>query len=427
MNSIDSNSLSLSTYSSLVRPTMSLTARKATITEDVLIQAFSFLSFRDLGRMAQTAQAFRYVLMNNRDYEVFSPAIAMQLAGVAKLNNIEIDGEKDEWRGAFTTHGHKSMLLKAKTEAQIFSAYRSLQVFRIYEIDRYSRESIIAALQNCPNLTHLRTKDVHSLKDEELLEFLPYCKKLRALELGWAKELTGKAIEAIIQHCPNLTMLGIEDNDKLRDEHFEMLASKLPNLVSLKISRNRNLTDAAILPFTSTRDMVDLDVSCTRMTSITVESLAQRAGSLRSIGFFPEMSGPNLSDASWEALCTNCGPLQEAVLYDADLTDSALIALARRSPDLEKLIVTSNGALTDSSLTVVAARCPSLRTLEMTSCHRITDRTIDALHSLKKLERLEVDRGTALTVSSEALDRLRKANPVVHICGTLYNRAASTQ
>lgn len=422
MTSINNNCLSLSTDSSLVKPSnIQLKAGETTIPEDAVIQACSFLSFKDLARMAPTSRAFRYVLMN-RDNEVFSPAVAMQLARVKKLNNREVDGVWDKWSHKFSTHGYKSTLLKVKTEAQIFSVFHSLQIFQIFGCDSYSSESIIAALQNCPNLTYLKTESINILEEDELLEFLPECNKLRALELGWARNLTGKSIGAIIQCCPNLTMLGIEDNNNLQDEHFEMLAAKLPNLVSLKISRNSHLTDAALLPFISTRDMVDLNVSCTQITTITVESLAQRAGSLRSIGFSRGISSPDLSNAPWEQLFNNCGPLQKAVLDDVGLTDSALIVLARRSPDLEELNITSNDALTDSSLTVVASSCPSLKSLGMASCHLITDVTIDALHSLKKLEDLEVDRGTAIRVSHKAVERLGKTmKPDSRCTGFLYD------
>lgn len=404
-----------------VIPELSLTIGRRVLPEDLFIHACSFLSFKDLASLAPSSKRFRYVLMNNSDDRVYTPAVAVQVAELRTLRDSEIEG------GSFPIYGHKSTLLKVKDQAAIFTSYHSLEVLHIYD---YKNKTIILALQNCPKLNHLVFKCAHGMKDEELLELLPYCSRLRALDLGMSYDLTSNSLKAIIKHCPHLRRLCIKENKNIGDSDYEMLAKEMPELVSLNISRNEHLTDAAPIAFTSTRDMVDLDVSYTNVTFAVVESLSLRCSKLSTIRFSPKSFSDipvELSNAPWEVLFSKCGPLQDAYLDNVGLTENALIALADRSPGLEKLCVSSNDSLTDNSLTVVASRCLSLRELQMTSCHKITDRTIDALHRLTKLELLQVDSGRAIPVSIEAVNRLRAAKPSLYFSGSGINGSSFNQ
>jgi hypothetical protein len=168
--------------------------------------------------------------------------------------------------------------------------------------------------------------------------------------------------------------------------------------------------------------MVALDVSYNPVTSLTVQSLSKRAGSLRSVNFNPPWGDVRLKDAPWEDFCQKCGPLTVAMLEYVDLTDSALTALAKRSPNLQQLSVSGNKSLTDASFVEVANSCPSLQILEMTTCHKVTDKTIEALHSLKQLKSLRVDLGNALPVSRKAIARLtNEINPKLLHLGSIYD------
>lgn len=192
------------------------------------------------------------------------------------------------------------------------------------------------------------------------------CPKLHTIDLC-STDITDIAVRAIAQHCSQLLNLNIDNCMSLTNTSLNSLAQHSTRLQTLHLARNEDFTDEA---------MVEVSTRCTDLQVLCIADCY------------------NISDISLVSLASSCRHLVDLDLQYTALTDNTLNALADFSTQLRNLNISQCNGFTESAIIAVILRCPQLESLDLSFTSNVTSQVLDALgHYCTNLVYLNLCRG----------------------------------
>jgi len=240
---------------------------------------------------------------------------------------------------------------------------------------------LLTILQKNRNLENLDLRLNTGLTDLSLTE-LTQCQKLRRLYLS-SLNVSEACLINIVQHCTQLSDLAISIRDlHLGNEFFEAISQHGQHFHILGFYR-AHIDEQALVPiFPNLRNLRELDLGETLISSDTLHAIAQNCPQLRKIWLdsiaFTSNALIDLLRACThlESLCIKNhwrNPLAQPI------TDETIRMMTPFCHNLRYLDLLDRADLSDDSLVEFAQHFPKLQTLDLRGCQNLTQPAIVGL------------------------------------------------
>lgn len=376
----------------------------------------------------------------------------------------------------------KRMVVTDESLELIAKSFKNFKVLVLCSCDGFSTDGLAAIAANCGNLKELdlRECDVDDLSGHWLSQFPETCTSLVSINISClSSEVSFSALDRLVGRCPNLRTLRLNravpldrlasllrrapqlvelgtgaysvDAAELRPDVFTKLAGAFSGCKKLKSLSgfwdvvpgylpavysvcsgitSLNLSYATI----QSPDLIKLVSQCPNLQRLLVfdyiedsglEALAACCKDLQELRVFPSApfaAGPNvaLTEQGLVSVSEGCPKLQSVLYFCRQMTNAALVTIAKNSPNLTRFRLCIIEPRTPDYLTLepldvgfgaIVEHCKDLRRLSLSGL--LTDRVFEYIGTwAKKLEMLSVafagDSDQGLHHVLSGCDSLRK-------------------
>ncbi|XP_019851981.1 PREDICTED: F-box/LRR-repeat protein 13-like [Amphimedon queenslandica] len=287
-----------------------------------------------------------------------------------------------------------------------------------------STEALLFIGQGCPILHTLTLDDITDLVDESIINFVTHCHTLRHFSLLGSSSLTDRAFKHLALENRKLKTFKVENNDHISDLSLRALAKScrdlqvvylagctkisdqgLKSLGHLKKIHSLNLADCSRVSDAGVRYIVEHNsgpvlrelnlTNCAKISDVTPLRIAQHCRNLMylNLSFCEHISdtgvelltqlsnlvdldvtGCSLTDLGVIALGQN-KKLMHLGLSEVDVTDDAIIKMAKGLNNLQIINLSCCEALTDACVQALAFNCQLLIKVYLAACPHLGDST----------------------------------------------------
>ncbi|PCH39544.1 RNI-like protein [Wolfiporia cocos MD-104 SS10] len=252
-------------------------------------------------------------------------------------------------------------LVKAPAWQAFFKAHRGLEGFLITQSPRFDIECARALVENCPNLSELRLKEIGQFSDDFLPLLKPLAKCLTSLELSYPGDREALSEAALIELLramgAGLTHLDLSGNINIGDGFlFKGIKPHTRKLSSLTLADTPALTDAGVAEFFDTWAAASGHAPNPPLVVINMS----RNHLLKGDALI------TLLKHSGEALTLlNINGWREA-------SEDALRAIAEYAPQMRKLDIGFCREVNDYTIKALLEGCVQLEEAKVWGCQRVT-------------------------------------------------------
>jgi hypothetical protein len=224
-------------------------------------------------------------------------------------------------------------------------------------------------------IRRLYLSGAHKLTDFGLHTVKVMCSKLVDLDLSRCVAITDVGVRDLVLHTPLLESLNLSGCGQLEGGCLVAVAEGCPNLRSLNMSRCTQLQPWAFHKlFSCCHAVENLDVSSTEFTNEEMLALAKNVTTLVSLNV---TDCPQISDSGFDVLAKRSPNLETLVIVRNALafrvTDMSLLAISQRCSILQQLDITGCEFVTDVGINWLAHGCPHLTDINLTGCNKVRD------------------------------------------------------
>jgi len=249
-------------------------------------------------------------------------------------------------------------------------------------------ETIVELIKACPNLQHLDTYG-SDFSDAGVIAAAPHFQSLQTLELGG--HLTNPALEALASHCAQLTKFLLVGEyhlggQQLQHQHQHQHHQPPPLPAAAGDGDGGGAGGGAGAGATTSglglglgvglgvgdQGILSVVTKCTKLRHLQVQQMPLSDNVLLAIATcLPHLEilmlgqCTELTDVGFCALATSSSmpTLWRLDISGTNITDTALVAIARHGQDLVELDIAGCARLTDKSITALAEWCVNLQTV----------------------------------------------------------------
>ncbi|KAI0782091.1 RNI-like protein [Abortiporus biennis] len=276
-------------------------------------------------------------------------------------------------------------LVRVQAWQTFFESHPALDGFLITQSPRFDLDCMKSLVNNCPNLTELRLKEIGKIDDSfiEVLKTLGNGQggcQLRYLDLsspGIPDALTQSVlIELMSIIGSQLTHLDLSGNQLISDGFLlEGIKPHAKNLTCLKLSNVPELTDNGVAEFFKTwaGDSLPSTKAKGRKTAISSfqAAISDVNPPLSHIDF---ARNPELSSAALTALLEHSGQklTQLSINQWRNTSEESLKSIAKYCPKLNKLDIGWCREADDWVVKEIMEKCPKIEEVKVFGCQRLT-------------------------------------------------------
>ncbi len=159
-------------------------------------------------------------------------------------------------------------------------AYPRLKSLMVYACRFFTGSSIAAVGAHCPELVVLIASG-HEIDDNGFRSVARGCPNLEELYLTCAPGVPSAAFAELGVRCPKLRVLGVSMT-QIDDAAIRRVAEGCPDLCFLNVEGCKGVSDSSICEVvTRCRELTRLEIGETRVTSVSMQAIAQHARSLK--------------------------------------------------------------------------------------------------------------------------------------------------
>jgi hypothetical protein len=233
-----------------------------------------------------------------------------------------------------------------------------------------SADGLVTAVKACSQLTKLNLSRQDQLKDAHMHEIIKSFPQLRSLDVGFCIQLSDKTMRIISSTLCSLTSLNLENCLGFDEKSVAVYLPKCTALTSLNCSYCHDLR--------------------------SFDLVAEKCSSL--IHF--NISGTKTSDAQCVKIASALGDRLK-IFSMSHKSNTALLALAKKCPNMEHLDITYCSTVTDSAIFTVADKMSKLVSLNLCACFELTDKSVDRiLTRCTSLKAVNINRCKGLSVGA---------------------------
>lgn len=239
---------------------------------------------------------------------------------------------------------------------------------------------IVWVIRQCPALTCLTTHECRStdISDQTLLEIGNQCKNLDHFEVVSNRAVTGEGILSVVQANKNLRYLDIHGTSP---SNHHMIQSA-PNLMHLSFLDMRNcdlLKSSGVVKIAENcKRLQYFNISnCDLVDCEGINAIAKHCSKCLEEIFANRCQ--KVSNEAFLNLFKACGNLKVVGVSRTQAGDSAIVELAKHSPNLNELDVSHNDDVTNEAVVALACNTKNLSILNVSWCMGVSDEGICAL------------------------------------------------
>ncbi|KAM4734836.1 F-box and leucine-rich repeat protein 13 isoform 4-T4 [Anableps anableps] len=240
-----------------------------------------------------------------------------------------------------------------------------------------------------PFVTHLNLRGC-PLLEWPSLKYISECRNLQELNMSECLTVSDMMIQKITEGCPCLLYLNLSFT-LITNHTLKSIFRNCFSLQYLSLAHCRKFTDEGFLYLTTEkggRNLIHLDLSgCTQMTVNGFRYISAGCPSLSQL-VINDM--PTLSDSCVLSLVTRCHSLSSiSLLGCSQLSDVALKAIAETA-NLKTFRIEGNNQITDVSWEALCSSCQNLCRLHIPDCLGMTDDSLSYVAILRNLQYLDI-------------------------------------
>ncbi|KAJ4815619.1 F-box protein [Rhynchospora pubera] len=278
----------------------------------------------------------------------------------------------------------------------------------------FGSKGIEAVLRACKHLEELSVKRLRGLSDSNASPPVSAEIVARSLRAVCLKELyNGQCFSTVISNSPNLKVLKLfrcagDWDPLLEDISVKVLGVTEVHLEKLQVS-DRGLMALSACPSLEVLHLVKTP-ECTD-TGLTV--LAEKCNLLRKI-HIDGWKTNRIGDQGLIAIAKRCPNLQELVLIGVNPTARSLELVATNCANLERLALCGSETFGDAEITCIAAKCLALKKLCIKGCP-ISDLGMEALaEGCPRLVKVKVKKCRGVTAEFAEWLRMSRGSLAVN-------------
>ncbi|XP_062620147.1 F-box/LRR-repeat protein 7-like [Saccostrea cucullata] len=359
------------------------------ITDDIIVQIFSYLSSDQLCRASRVCQ---------RWYRVgWDPLLWKQIVLNSELINVD----------KAIKYLTKRLSYNTPTVCVI------VEKINLNKCEKLTDKGLHTIAKRCPELRQLKMQGCSNVTNHSLFEVVSYCVNLeyldvtgcpcitcisltpqimeqatahhlrqiylRTLDMTDCYALEDDGLRVIAKHCIQLQFLYLRRCVRIGDNGLQYIAYYCSELKELSISDCKKVTDFGVCELAKIgTNLRYLSVAkCDKISDVGIIQLCKRCTKLRYLNL---RGCEAVSDDSLDVLARNCSKIKSLDIGKCDVTDEGLNVLAQNCPQLKKLSLKSCEAITDNGVKFLAKSCRLLQQFNIQDCHL----TVDAYRTIKK-------------------------------------------
>ncbi|XP_061438068.1 F-box and leucine-rich repeat protein 13 isoform X2 [Rhineura floridana] len=394
--------------------------------ERALAQIFYYLTLIDLARCAQVSRTWKAMtqmgsVWSNINFSAVKDKVKDTVAGHILL----------KWH---TNVGHLNLRGCATLHWLTFKSIghcKNLQDLNVSECQGLNDELMRLVTEGCPallylNLSHtditngtlrLLSRGFPNLQCLSLaycrkftdkgLQYLSSgrgCHKLIYLDISGCLQISVEGFRNIADSCSGIQHLAINEMPTLTDRCIQALAEKCHQIVSVEFNESPHVSDTALKALAECKLAKMKIEGSNRITDLSFKLMST---------FWPHMKRICVADCQkiTDASLKMIAPLNDIVVLNLSdcmrISDAGIKSFVdgASGSKIRELILANCSYVTDSALIKIAQRCPNLIYLNLRYCQAVTDAGIETLILMSSLAYINI---SGINVTDQALDTLGK-------------------
>eukprot|EP00899_Mesostigma_viride_P011755 jgi/Mesvir1/20580/Mv14821-RA.1 len=261
-----------------------------------------------------------------------------------------------------------------------------------------SDASVRTIAEHCPRLEHLDVSDCEGVSDAGIRAVAVGCRDLRHLAVAGCLRIKDAAIRLVAQQCPRLQALVIT-RTVVGDVGLLAVGASCHELSRLEMERCARVRGPGLTAVAEGCPRLEhLDISFASVSRNSLMAVSQRCARLRTL----RADSVRIAQVTLMKMVEEMGSrLRVLSLVDNwDITDKAVVLLARKCPGLKSLVV-SGSQISDRGIQALRNGCKGLQRLTMDSCPKVTSAGVRSLDLDRCCVEYDDDDRNALSASSD--------------------------